>query len=50
MAKPSIQAEDLYAAVAIPVSNPIERIAATIKILRVKSYKASQNSYKSPGG
>lgn len=50
IAKPSIQALGLYAAEAVLVSKTIERIAATNRILKVKSYNASQNSSKSPGG
>ena len=40
IAKPSIHAFDLFSSVAVPTSIAIVRIAATIKILRVKSSKA----------
>lgn len=49
-ATPSIQAVDLWLASAVPTSITIETILATIRILKVKSSKASQNNWKNPGG
>jgi hypothetical protein len=50
MANPSIQALDWSAELAVLTSRIIDKMAASSRILRVKSYSASQNNSKSPGG
>jgi hypothetical protein len=43
-ATPSTHAVDLWSGVAVPTSITIDTILATIRILKVKSSKASQNN------
>ena len=50
IAKPSTQALLFSSAGAVPTSRAIEKIAATINILMVKSSRASQKSWMSPAG
>ena len=49
-ANPSIHAVERWSASDVPTSITIETTLATIKILRVKSSRASQKSSKNPGG
>lgn len=50
IAAPSIQAVERWSGVAVPTSIAIETILATIRILRVKSSRASIKRAQKPGG